>query len=585
MAPIIDVHTHWLSARRFPDLALSGAVIPDVLPDGTARMVIDGVSSLIYPDMFDDAKQEQVARQAGVDLRILTPSMQLNLFSKLLDLPVPEIARRINDDGAALMRRFPGRTAVMATVSPFDQETLPELQRCHRELGMTGAFIDTSWYPDGGWKNVYPDDPRTEPFWAYVAGHGIPVFLHPSVLPYGHEHMNSGKLEETVGRPADTTLAVARLILSGLLDRYPSLKIVLAHMGAALLPVIGRLEFGHRLGYAGLPDGQAAACKLAPSAYLRRNFYVDTMGFWPPHLREAVEVFGADRVLLGSDYPAVPISPREHGRVSLLPTQPGQDTAQPDRGDEDHVTEVDRGYSVTGREPFRWRMADDSREHGQAAGGGRRVYGRIRPSRAARRRRDRPRLRSCPSAPSSGVVPSRSMRTATPWLPALSAVRSASARHPGAIAAAVAGFTQGHQGNGPGAGKPRQGEHARTELRLFRRRTRLLGQAGAVVPDPDVLREEVPGALAAIRFAYAAGKIEPAEQDRRLCHPVLVQPRDEPDPLPARLSAQPTHRSHKPLTSPVTVRVRVPPGGQAVTEVLRAWGRTSLSPAVRAAEH
>jgi hypothetical protein len=72
MAPVIDVHTHWLSARRFPELALSGAAIPDVLPDGTARLVNDGVSSLIYPDMFDDAKQEQVARQAGLDLRILT---------------------------------------------------------------------------------------------------------------------------------------------------------------------------------------------------------------------------------------------------------------------------------------------------------------------------------------------------------------------------------------------------------------------------------------------------------------------------------------------------------------------------------
>jgi len=185
MAPIIDVHTHWLPARRFPELALSGAVIPHVLPGRTAQMVNDGVSSLIYPDMLDDAKQEQVARQAGVHLRILTPSTQLNLFSKLPDLPVPEIARRINDDGAALMRRFPGRTAVMPAVSPFCQETLPELQRCHREPGMTGAFIDTSWYVDGGWKNVYPDDPRTEPFWAYVAGHGIPVFLHPPCCPTG----------------------------------------------------------------------------------------------------------------------------------------------------------------------------------------------------------------------------------------------------------------------------------------------------------------------------------------------------------------------------------------------------------------
>jgi predicted TIM-barrel fold metal-dependent hydrolase len=200
----------------------------------------------------------------------------------------------------------------MASVSPFHAEMLPELERCHRELGMVGAFVDTSWYVDGAWKNVYLDDLRTEPFWAYVADHGIPVFLHPPLLPYGHEHMNKYKLEETIGRPADTALSAARLILSGLFDRHPSLKIVLAHMGGALLAAMGRLEFGHRLGYAGLPDGEAAACKLTPSAYLRRNFYVDTMGFWPPHLREAIEVFGADRVLLGSDYPAVPISPREH---------------------------------------------------------------------------------------------------------------------------------------------------------------------------------------------------------------------------------------------------------------------------------
>lgn len=311
MASVVDAHSHWLAIRRFPEVAASGEV-RSVLANGTARSVTDGISSLIYPDFLDDDKQEQVAQQAGLDVRLLSSSMQLNLLSARLDLPAVEIARRINDDGAAIMARFPGRVVALATVSPFHDGMLSELGRCHRELGMVGAFIDTSWYVDGDWKHVFLDDSRTEPFWAYVAEHNIPVFLHPPVLPYGHRYMNKYRLEETIGRPADTALSVARLILSGLFDRYPSLKVVLAHMGGALLAAMGRLEFGHRLGYDGLPEGEAAVCELSPSAYLRRNFYVDTMGFWPPHLRETVEVFGADRVLLGSDYPAVPISPREH---------------------------------------------------------------------------------------------------------------------------------------------------------------------------------------------------------------------------------------------------------------------------------
>jgi hypothetical protein len=72
------------------------------------------------------------------------------------------------------------------------------------------------------------------------------------------------------------------------------------------------LDFTYRLGYEGLPPGEAAVCERQPSEYLSRNLYVDTMGFWAPHVREAIEVLGADRVLLGSDFGPVPISPAKH---------------------------------------------------------------------------------------------------------------------------------------------------------------------------------------------------------------------------------------------------------------------------------
>src|SRR5262249_56167584 len=100
--------------------------------------------------------------------------------------------------------------------------------------------------------------------------------------------MDQSKLGELVGRPFDTAMAVARMILSGLFDRFPRLKITVAHMGGGLLPVMGRLDFGWRLGCDGMPEEARIRCKQQPSKYLRL-LHVDTMGFWAPHVREAVE--------------------------------------------------------------------------------------------------------------------------------------------------------------------------------------------------------------------------------------------------------------------------------------------------------
>ena len=82
-------------------------------------------------------------------------------------------------------------------------------------------------------------------------------------------------------------------------------------MGGGLLPCMGRLDFGWRLGCEGMPERSVIRCKERPSE-LSASFSVDTMGFWAPHVREAVEVFGADRVMFGTDYGPVPIDPKEH---------------------------------------------------------------------------------------------------------------------------------------------------------------------------------------------------------------------------------------------------------------------------------
>jgi predicted TIM-barrel fold metal-dependent hydrolase len=124
--------------------------------------------------------------------------------------------------------------------------------------------------------------------------------------------MDTYKLEETVARPNETALCVSLMILSGLFDRFPGLRVILAHMGGSFTMCLPRLQFGHRLGYARFLEYQKAKNSQEPVEYARRNIWVDTMGFHPPGIRHAIDVYGIDHVLLGTDYGPLPISPAEH---------------------------------------------------------------------------------------------------------------------------------------------------------------------------------------------------------------------------------------------------------------------------------
>jgi aminocarboxymuconate-semialdehyde decarboxylase len=302
---IIDVHAHtpWAANETVRE-AMS--LRSGVHPDGRAVSTYRGVSSLAYPDFMDFGRQEQVSRAAGVDLRVLSPAMALNIMMDVSGAPPSAVAPRINDAAAELRRAHPETIAVLATVTPYDAGSRGELDRCLDDLGAVGVVIDSSW------QGQFYDEPACEWFWEYCERRDVPIFIHPPMLPYGYDLMTRYKLEETVGRPADTAMTAARLICSGVFDRYPGLRILLAHMGGALLPTIGRLDMGYRLGYEGLPEGQAAVCERFPSDYLRTNLWVDTMGFNRAHTAAVIEAFGSDRVLLGTDYGPVPITPREH---------------------------------------------------------------------------------------------------------------------------------------------------------------------------------------------------------------------------------------------------------------------------------
>jgi aminocarboxymuconate-semialdehyde decarboxylase len=305
--PIIDIHTH--CAPRPTDDRFGVAAALRGAPAGR-NMVTNyrGLPAVGYYEMTDfDLQQEALAR-AGITGRLISNSFAAETWTAISSAPSLDVVTFLNDQLAALAARAPGNWG-LGTINPLDRTHIAEGERCLDALGHKGLLINTSWH------GRFIDGEDAFAFWEWAESRQVPLFLHPPRVPIGHDRqMDQYKLDELVGRPFDTTMALARMILSGLFDRFPRLKIVVAHMGGGLLPVMGRLDFGWRLGCDGMPERAQVRCQGRPSEYLKL-LHVDTMGFWAPHVREAVDVFGADHVMLGTDYGPVPIDPREHVEI------------------------------------------------------------------------------------------------------------------------------------------------------------------------------------------------------------------------------------------------------------------------------
>ena len=125
--------------------------------------------------------------------------------------------------------------------------------------------------------------------------------------------MKQYRLIEAVGRPFDTALTAARMIYSGVFDKYPKLKVLFVHMGGALAPVLGRLDWNWELNYNGIPNPpihKVAKNRRKPSEYFKSNICLNTMGPSAIGLKAAIEICGIDRILFGTDFGPVPINPK-----------------------------------------------------------------------------------------------------------------------------------------------------------------------------------------------------------------------------------------------------------------------------------
>jgi aminocarboxymuconate-semialdehyde decarboxylase len=297
----IDFHTHGIP-RELPRLAeRHTGDWPGLLATGpcTADLRLgDRFFRSLDDRCWDPARRIEDMDAEGVALQVVSPIPVT--FSYRLDAAgVEELARVQNEWLAGLVRERPSRFAALGTLPlQAPDRAAAMVPGLRGDLGLHGVEIGSN--VDGR-----PlDDPALEPVFAACADNDVVVFVHPwQVL--GEERLSAHGLYYSVGMPAETAAAAATLVLGGVLDRHPRLRVVLAHGGGAFLALLPRIDRCTAMLPGLTPPAQD------PSAYATR-FWYDSLVYDPGTLRGLVEQVGADRVLVGTDYP-FPIAERPAG--------------------------------------------------------------------------------------------------------------------------------------------------------------------------------------------------------------------------------------------------------------------------------
>jgi aminocarboxymuconate-semialdehyde decarboxylase len=290
----IDMHGHGVP-RPFADWARATGFggVEVGLADGLYRFSFPGSSPLRpmnagLPD-FEERLAWMDAR--SISHQIVAPWMDIG-GQELPSAAGVEWTRRLNDCMAEAVQAAAGRLRAYATVHLADPKAAAgELERAVRELGMAGCMIPTE-LPGGDLADgVYGE------FFAAAEELRAPVVLHPLAAGPSSCIPGMDRWASIYGRLIDTTMAAARLIAAGVLDRHPAVNIGLVHGGGMLPYQFGRLT-GNLLGALAGKELK----ERTPETYLRRFFY-DTVLMRPEAVSLMVQLAGADRVLIGSDYP------------------------------------------------------------------------------------------------------------------------------------------------------------------------------------------------------------------------------------------------------------------------------------------
>ena len=289
----VDMHSHVMvpeaAALTQPHVDLSKVPLAHFATDNTKALNRKQDADR-RPNMVDLGVRLADMDDAGVDVQIIMPPPPQCTYGVPLDIGI-KAARIVNAGLAAFAAQKPERFAAIGTVPMQDgRAAAAELERSMREDGMKGAHILTSV------NGLELSDPQFAPFWAKAEELGAVVLIHPNGFTEAGR-MTRFYFNNVIGNPLETTLALHYLIFDGVLERHPALKLIAVHGGGYLASYSGRIDhaWGARSDVRGtLPE--------LPTTYLKRVFF-DSVVFTPHQLRNLVEVFGGDKILMGTDYP------------------------------------------------------------------------------------------------------------------------------------------------------------------------------------------------------------------------------------------------------------------------------------------
>jgi aminocarboxymuconate-semialdehyde decarboxylase len=291
--PVIDMHTHALSKRVEPLIA--GRYDPMDIPYrrdmSPASRDTDAEQGKLLPGlMLDVVRRREMMRRMGVDFQVIAPAPAQQHYWADEELQVA-LSRAQNEDIAALVAQDPAHFAGMGTLPMrFPARAIEEVVHGVEHLGLRGFQIDTRV------ENLELSDPAFDPLYARLAKLGVPLFVHPLGFSHG-QRLGDFFMVNSVGQPIEETIAISHFILGGVLDRHPELDVVIAHGGGFYPFYSARMDHAWKV----RPEvGRLTA--EPPSSYLRRLWY-DTCVFSAGLIEALVAMVGADRVMMGSDYP------------------------------------------------------------------------------------------------------------------------------------------------------------------------------------------------------------------------------------------------------------------------------------------
>ena len=292
---VVDIHCHYLNPEVNKKTAHLNAAQYDptvIFANELTHQTNVKQMKTRAPKLMGIEERIQDMDRMGVDIQAVCPAPYHYFYFTEPKLGA-ELARDVNHGIAELVAKHPDRFVGMGSVPLQNAElAVKELEYCVKKLGMRGVEICTNV------NGMNLTDPRLglEKFFAKANELGTVIFMHPLGYTQG-ERLTNHYFNNVIGNPLETTVAVSHLILDGVVARNPKIKFIAAHGGGYIAHYWARMDHA----WQARPDVRTVI-KKKPSSYLEK-FYFDTITFDPRMLKNLIDRYGAEHVLLGTDYP------------------------------------------------------------------------------------------------------------------------------------------------------------------------------------------------------------------------------------------------------------------------------------------